>query len=71
MSDETEIMARAFNRGCDARIAGMSLSANPYNLVERPECWLQWRLGYKDVDRYWGRNALWHVRPLPRLREVA
>lgn len=55
-----EETTRAFNLGCDARIAGCSLLDNPYGIQPSwatEEEWRFWRKGWKDVNNYWGKWA--------------
>ncbi len=56
------MLARAFNRGSDARLRGEPAHANPYPEGEPPH--LLWRQGWQDVDLYWGADARWPVTPL-------
>lgn len=52
---------RAFNLGCDARLAGRSRYSNPYSndfLV------CEWTRGWDHVDTYWGVDAPWPVLKL-------
>ena len=47
----------AFNQGCDARLAGTPLGANPYcSSAGHPEqsAYLAWRRGWHDVHGSWG-----------------
>lgn len=55
---------RAFNLGCDARIAGRSQLTCPYFCLT----WERrlWLAGWDDVDKFWGHEAKrWQVEPLP------
>lgn len=61
---------RAFNLGADARLAGRSLAANPYeHLGERVEYRL-WKRGWEDVAGHWGD---WNpeAKPLPAVERLA
>lgn len=57
--------ARCFNRGSDARIAGRGLGSNPHqpNSVEAHS----WVEGWLDAQNFWGTDAKWPVRRLPRV----
>jgi len=55
-----------FNEGCDARLMGEPLSWNPYP-PNSTAAW-GWRMGWKDVDENWGRNAKWGTfKELPKI----
>ena len=58
----------AFNQGCDARLAGKRLTANPYLGEGQPaglaNCWVR---GWQDVDRHWGQEAKGEVKRLRRV----
>ena len=56
-------MARAFNRGCDARLAGEPLSANPYEKLGHEHD--SWAYGWRDVHHSWGRMSRRPFRKLP------
>ena len=59
--------ARAFNTGCDARLLGVPIWANPYVGVGRLGNY--WSMGWMDVHKHWGRDAGRRlVRPLPPIR---
>lgn len=60
--------ARAFGRGCDARLAGLPLSACPHPGQEFLA--LAWRRGWLDVDRAWATEALWPHLDLPPVPET-
>ena len=62
--------ADAFNRGCDARLQGLPMSANPYPRVHKMACQF-WRQGWWHVDWYWGAAAKWPVKELPLVLESA
>lgn len=49
--------AKAFNEGCDARLAGEPRSFNPYEKREEPGSYHSWRHGWLDVANNWGRWA--------------
>ncbi len=62
--------APAFNRGCDARLAGQPLSANPFNTngtSEERNFAQYWRKGWHDVDDHWGELS---NSPFEMLAEV-
>jgi len=66
MSDadkKREAHARAFNLGCDARIAGIYTDKNPYKADASEH--KHWLYGWQDVEHWWGRNAVNPMR-LPR-----
>lgn len=54
MKTENLTRQRAFNEGCDARLAGKPTSVNPYSIhfLER-RFWLR---GWRDVDKNWGKS---------------
>ena len=58
-------MDEAFNRGCDARLAGQPVTACPYDIPQYRHLWKQ---GWWHVQRHWGRDAKWPVRRLPRIQ---
>ena len=67
MSDGTE--AVAFNAGCDARIAGLPESANPYydGRLPLPGA-AAWRSGWRHVNLFWGadcRQPCWRLPEVP------
>lgn len=51
---------RAFSEGCDARLAGLPITANPYKKTCKG--WRQdtlhnlWRSGYLDMNAFWCRQ---------------
>jgi hypothetical protein len=56
---------RAFNEGCDARLAGLLPKACPY-----PHGCANhnaWRQGWEHVHKTWGTGARWPFRRLPPL----
>ncbi len=59
--------ARAFNLGCDARIAGQNRKTNPYILESILR--LEWNRGYSDVSTYWGDYAMWDFKLLPEVED--
>lgn len=63
MNNLDEERTIAFNQGCDARLAGLPLSMNPYRGSARTN----WRLGWLDVDRHWAEwvEGRWRVYLLP------
>ena len=60
-------LARAFNKGSDARILGFSDEDNPYQ--ENTPHNLFWIRGYHDADIYWGTDPCvkWPVFKLPSM----
>jgi ribosome modulation factor len=58
-------LARAFNRGSDARLAGLPRSANPY--PHDDPCRALWRQGWQDVATWWAVEALWPHADLPEV----
>jgi len=58
----------AFNAGCDARLAGVAPGCNPHAAGNR-HLQQSWRLGWKDVNDFWGLLAKRQVRPLPPVRK--
>lgn len=72
---ERSEVARAFNLGCQARLDGKPLSDCPYGGLTESGCdyrelKFHWRLGWKDVDQYWGTNSRAQPRSLPTVQEV-
>lgn len=67
MNKANEIIARAFNAGCDARLRGEPEFENPYAGAETPQMAYYWRQGWTDVERNWPRD----VKPLPAVEQVA
>jgi len=68
-----EGLQRAFNEGCDARIAGIHWSRNPYgNNRYGSSCASYWRRGWDDVDLYWCRKdaCMRKRKPLPIIGEA-
>lgn len=60
---------RAFNEGCDARLAGWPMSYCPY-LPTEISLYESWRRGWLDVQHSWGKESPWPVRPLPPVKEA-
>lgn len=58
-------LARAFNAGSDARIAGLPVRACPFIGAGHEATY--WRAGYDDVSDHWGHWARWPVKRLPRV----
>jgi len=56
--------AKCFNDGSDARLMGLPLEDCPYLI--NFEIYL-WSEGWHNVDKFWGKDARWPVRPLPEL----
>jgi ribosome modulation factor len=58
--------ALAFNRGSDARLAGLPLSMCDYSGSTEQSEVLAWKDGWRNVDSYWGTgvNGRWYVEPL-------
>ena len=65
MSVSIDSLPSSFNAGCDARIAGLTLDANPHNM-QTPQ-YRSWRAGWTDADKHWGEWARWPVPALPRI----
>lgn len=51
MPESTIMTERAFNAGCDARLAGEPFHRCPYYDIILVA---HWRRGWMDVHRYWG-----------------
>lgn len=63
MMDRTSIAsAIAFNKGSDARLRGEPVTACPYSWDESQST--AWRAGFLSVDKHWGIDARWPVKPL-------
>ena len=58
----------AFNRGCDARLAGEPLTSNPYRSGQKIER-QAWINGWYDVHWLYGEKARdrWPIKPLPEV----
>jgi len=52
----------AFGEGCDARIAGKTAKANPY---ESGNLRKSWQHGWQDVAYNWAKMARWPYMKLP------
>ncbi len=65
----TSIAAVAFNRGCQSRLDGEPLSANPYNSSEAGTAHAAWTQGWIHTHRYFGVDARHEYRPLPEVGE--
>jgi hypothetical protein len=74
-----ELKARAFNEGSDCRLRGGHIRDNPYLKEGKySPLWEEWRHGYFDVERFWGKGALnknrsaykWPVKPLPEVNPL-
>ena len=65
----SEQIDRAFNRGCDARIAGFAITANPYTTGDMG-LMRAWKSGWRDAHRSWGAEYL-DADALPEVREDA
>ena len=55
---------RAFNVGCEARLAGKSIMSNPYDSGGTE--YLYWAMGWRDVHHHWGQ---WN-KNAPKLPKV-
>lgn len=51
-----DFLSDAFGEGCDARLAGLPLSANPYQSSVGHR---EWQRGWKDVNDFWGGAGPW------------
>ncbi len=60
---------RAFNRGADARLAGEPVSVNPFTDYDTLMASYFTR-GWNEVNKNWGKDAKWWVKPLPPIRET-
>lgn len=69
-SAKTTRLARAFGLGCDARLAGLPLSACPFPCRGGAEMGYWWRRGWRDVHYYWSADALWPHLDLPPVGEA-
>ena len=58
-------LTKAFNDGSDARIAGLTKSHNPHDAASAE--YREWRRGWEDVHRFWGKDAKWPVMTLPEV----
>jgi ribosome modulation factor len=60
---------RAFNQGCDARLAGIPPAECPYR-VGQESLANAWRQGWQDVDQHWSQDAFWPHKDLPPVTEA-
>ena len=67
MTEQDSHIARCFNAGCDARLAGRPMSENPY--VGDSASMSAWRQGWRNVAMSWGSGVVrrWPFRQLPVL----
>ena len=64
-----EDVAEAFNAGSDARHAGLSMSANPYQKqVGQAILSKAWKEGWLHMNTCWRSAAPWRGLPLPKVR---
>jgi len=56
--------AKAFNAGCDARLAGLRDTQNPH---DDSTLNVAWQLGWWDVERHWGELSRGAVKKLPEV----
>lgn len=64
--------AYAFNLGSDARCYGRPHTANPYSHATERTHWDAWRMGWDDVDKWWGLwcrrgRCRWAAKALPEV----
>lgn len=67
---EDDAQRQAFNRGCDARLAGLPPTANPFRQGEEEvRLFKRWEDGWWDVHRFWGAKVggRWAYTPLPKV----
>lgn len=69
VAEDVNLKDLAFNRGCDARLGGLPMAANPY-LRRNKRLRDVWFEGWRSVDTEWGTAVRWpRVAPrLPRVR---
>lgn len=66
-------IARAFNKGCDARLNGASKDCNPYSACFAESAMYHgWRRGWLHVHDQWGKDVKrkWFYWRLPVLRQA-
>ena len=62
---------KAFNEGCDARLRGEPITANPHKHVGgNDDLSAQWARGWKEVHQFYGIEAKWPIAALPRVRDT-
>ena len=62
---EPDLIRKAFNEGCDDRLAGRPQNANRYH-GENKRMATFWLRGWRDVDQNWAKeNNKWQAAPLP------
>ena len=63
-------LSKAFGNGSDARLQGVSIESNPHE--PNTSLHFQWQLGWKDVDKNWGKDVgyRWIIRPLPDVKRT-
>lgn len=59
-----EQIDRAFNLGCDARLVGEPITWCQYDIGELRK---YWKLGWRDVDKNWGKDSKGSVKPLSKI----
>ena len=66
MNTET---SRAFNRGSDARLMGLSRACNPHHGWREASLHASWNSGWSDADQWWGKwvRGRWPVKRLPQV----
>jgi ribosome modulation factor len=66
---ESDRIAKAFGQGSDARLAGLTLDANPYRYCYN-RLIRAWRSGWYDVEDCWGYlvRGRWPIRQLPEVK---
>lgn len=69
-----DLLAKAFNAGSDARLAGLPLTANPHEPVPGKQCeHHSWMQGWQDVHRHYSKlvASRWKFRKLPSVKVTA
>ena len=67
---DRQALSRAFNLGCDARLQGLPVTANPFSSTSSLSNYKLWRNGFWDVHNNWGKWAKWPIMPLPEIRRM-
>lgn len=59
-----EEISKAFNQGCDARLAGEPITWCQYDYGELRK---YWKNGWRDVDKNWGKSSKGFVKSLAKI----
>ncbi len=65
---DIDLIAYAFGRGADARLAGRPMDACPFHIDGERPLYESFRRGYKSAANEWAVDAKWPVRELVKVR---